>query len=376
MKRLLSIIAIVGLLLAAMVPTFSASGNAIEKVVFRNMNSELRFPGIGGIRFYNDTTMIDSGDTITSTLTSGETEMFLVTASVGYSAPYNLPRIVDTSLEQAGNYVVGGYWLAPENSKDEQIVIDFKTPQDITKIEFVPLPNPSDTSLGLTEPFVIDVYTTNGTMTSYDINPISENNTVQSLIIDTPKLTFDLDATAYELNAGDTIDVDIVLSNATDIYAEDFTVQYDTNAFELMSSALLDDTAHRIYHTEETAGEARYIVASNGAIYGITGNSKILKLTFQAKNYDGESEIKVLSGLVADLNGNEFVPECLGKIFTLTGQMPDVNGTDTFTLGDLAIASHLISSTSENWGTFTPDVNTSGTVDFTDLSEIVAMIIK
>jgi len=190
-------------------------------------------------------------------------------------------------------------------------------------------------------------------------------------------LVLDIEAQTYDLNAGETVEVDVKLSNATDIYAEDFTVQYDPAAFELVSEVVSDATAYQIFHSDKaTAGQARYIVASNGASYGITGDTGLLKLTFKAKNFDGQSEIKVLSGLVADKQGVELTPDCLGKMFTITGGVTDVNGDENFTLGDLSIASYLLASDSSTWGTYTPDVDINGAVETADLSLIVSEILN
>lgn len=380
MKRFSSILMVILLIMTAAVPTFAASVAMVEKVVFRDLDSTFLYTGLGGIRFYNAGNMMDSGAFVSGSPTYGETEQFKVTASESYTDTntyYSLPNPVDTSRLQNGRYTDYSYWIMPENKTAPGILtIEFKVAQTIDTIEFIPLPD-TMTGRGVDKPFSIDVYEVGGAVQTYAVTPITENNTVQTLQIESAATpTLDVQAATYELNAGDTVNVDVVLSNITDIYAEDFTVSYDPTAFELVSETV-SSAAYNIFHTDKnTSGQARYIVASNGGNNGINAESGLVTLSFKAKNFDGASDIAVTSGLVADSQGNEFTTTNLAKTFTITPALTDVNGDEIFSLGDLAIASNLFATASSVWGTYTPDVDADGQVGTTDLHMIVAEILK
>ncbi len=184
----------------------------------------------------------------------------------------------------------------------------------------------------------------------------------------------DIEAEKYEINGGTTFTVDVVIRNAEGIYAQDIIVQYDTKLFEHLGGEILDPEAMTIYHSNMLEeGKLRYIVASNGAEYGVDGDAQVLKLTFKAKTVMGEGDIKVIGGLIADGYGGEFVPEFMGKTFKILSS--DVNGDGKFTLADLGIAARLLKTTETAWNNFTPDIDGNGIVEKIDLHEIVAAIL-
>ena len=166
------------------------------------------------------------------------------------------------------------------------------------------------------------------------------------------------------------------LNNASSLYAEDVTIGYDANLFELFNVEPAN-TGLQIYHQETaTPGVARFIVASKGEQYGVNGSEQqILKLTLKSKNTPGTGRVEVVSGLVADNNGTETVATVSGKDITVLAFDADVNSNGNCTLGDLAIASFNFSKESTAWTYPKVDVDNNTLVDDTDLTLIVQEIL-
>lgn len=372
MKKIVALLLIVVLTLGTMVPGFAASDVLVEKVVFKDLSTTKNNLGLGVVRFYNEGTVIESGEILSVGEFQGETDQFMVTVSSTYDSlsMYSPPNIVNTG-EQSGQY-----WVAERGIKTGEVSIEFKAVKTVTDLEYTPQ---KTTATGVTEPFTLEVHTTDGAVHTKTITPITEENTVQTISLSefiSDEMILDIEADTYELKAGDTVDVNVLIKNVEDIFAEDFEVAYNTEAFELISSQVTNTDQDKIYYKSEDAGLARYIVASQGAINAINEDKALLTLTFKVKNYDGQADISVSKGLIADSQGNEYQVKCLGKTFTITGRILDVNGDEVFTLGDLAIASSLIGTQDIEWGNFTPDFDLNGSVEDIDLSEIVAMILK
>lgn len=169
--------------------------------------------------------------------------------------------------------------------------------------------------------------------------------------------------------------VDVVLENATDIYAEDITVRYDTALFEFVSASTAAQGLTFYYQDEGTPGQLRYILASEGQAYGINGETALVTLTFRAKNTAGTGTIDFAAGLAADNHGNEYVPALTGKDITVIAADPDVNNDGQYTLGDLSIAAYDFGLTTGDLNDEDSDVDVSGTVDDLDLTLIVDAII-
>lgn len=380
MKKILALLLITVLTLGTMVPGYAESDVLVEKVVFKDLSTTLKNLGLGGIRFYNEGVMIDSGEELSVGALRGETDLFIVNVSGTYGAEYYLPPyVVSTSRIQDGDYRDRPMWVAEQGAKTGELSVEFKEPKAVTDMEFIPQPSPRVTVTGITEPFVLEVHTTDGEIHKKTMVPIMDNNTVQTISLSdfiTDEMILDIESDTYELNAGDTVDVNVLIKNVEDIYAEDFDVKYNTEAFELISSKVANTNQDKLYYKSEDTGQVRYIVASQGAINVINEDKALLTLTFKVKNYEGQADISVLKGLIANSQGDEYQVKCLGKTFTIIGRTLDVNGDEAFTLGDLAIASSLIGTESTAWGDFTPDFDLNGSVEEIDLNEIVAMILK
>ncbi len=187
---------------------------------------------------------------------------------------------------------------------------------------------------------------------------------------------FDVESSNYVIKSGSSFEVYVSLNNVENIYAEDIMLKYDTTFFTFVGSELVDPVGYGIYNSPTVEnGSGRFVVASRGESYGITGSSRLLKLIFKANNVEGTGEIGVSSGRMADGNGNEKDGTCGSKFFTVE-KSGDVNNTGTFTLGDLAIAGRLFGGESTTWLPYTPDIDENGLVDDIDLAKIVEEILK
>ncbi len=189
-------------------------------------------------------------------------------------------------------------------------------------------------------------------------------------------LSLDVEKLVSTVSGLDEFTVDVKLNNAFDIYAEDLTVTYDTTLFELVSSDV-GSTGLAFYHKDEaTAGQLRYIIASQGRDYGINEDTAIVKLTFKAKNVAGTGTIGISSGLVADSVGNEYTPELNGTDITVELNSADVNNDGKFSLGDLSIAAYDYLQVAANVSDPDSDVDKDTNVNDIDLNLIVEAILS
>ncbi len=188
-------------------------------------------------------------------------------------------------------------------------------------------------------------------------------------------IELDVASTTYDLVRGNEFTVDVDMRNATNIYAEEFNVNYDPSLFEFVSIDSVNQDKLKLYHEDHSvSGKINLILASLGADYAISEDSNIVKLKFRAIG-TGTGTIGVESGDVANGEGTIFHAVCFDKSYNVTGSI-DVNNDGTLDLGDLAIASRLLASGSEVWGTYTPDVDYNGSVNDLDLTTIVSVLIN
>ena len=193
----------------------------------------------------------------------------------------------------------------------------------------------------------------------------------------TTSSSLDIQAPNYVVNGGCEFETYVVINNARNIYAEDIQVHYDSAVFEYIGGDVTTSSALKIYNNPAPQnGVVRYIVASRGQANGLNGNAQILKLKFRAKNAYAIGTIQITKGEIADGYGNEFNVMGGMKTFTVTPRNADVNNDGKYTLGDLAIAGRLFSTTPEQWGYYRPDVDFNLAVDDVDLSCIVSFVLN
>lgn len=140
------------------------------------------------------------------------------------------------------------------------------------------------------------------------------------------------------VKVGDEFKAAISLDHVSEIYAEDFKITYDTERFEYMGFDEVE--GFKVYNTTtDENGNIRFIVASQGEQYGITGEKIFLNLIFKAKAV-GTGDVDALYCRVANtttewnLEGNA----CGSDTVTVElADVQDVNHSGEYTLVDLAI---------------------------------------
>jgi fibronectin type 3 domain-containing protein len=197
--------------------------------------------------------------------------------------------------------------------------------------------------------------------------------------VDTPQGNspgIDIDTASTTVQSDTQFVANVVINNASNLYAEDVRLGYDASLFEFVS-AVPANTGLQIYHQETSApGNARFIVASKGEQYGVNGSGQqILIITLKAKNIAGTGRLEVTSGLVADNYGTETVATVGGKDITVGAMDTDINSDGRYSLGDLAITSFNFSKNSAAWTNPKVDVDRNDSVDDTDLTLIVQKIL-
>ncbi|MFX3635372.1 MAG: glycoside hydrolase N-terminal domain-containing protein [Candidatus Pristimantibacillus sp.] len=165
------------------------------------------------------------------------------------------------------------------------------------------------------------------------------------------------------------------------IYAQDITIQYDSEAFEFASAISLVDGVEILKLTEDEPGKLRLILASQGAGKEIIGEAEVFELTFQARELQQEAagEIALSSINLADGDGNEQQLEAASMSIGITPNEAnaDINGDGKVSIGDLAIiAVHYgKTSASSDWQMAKKaDIDSNGVIDITDLVVVAKKI--
>src|SRR5690606_9788576 len=135
---------------------------------------------------------------------------------------------------------------------------------------------------------------------------------------------------------GQQFTADVVLKNVSNIYAEDFTVKYDNTLFDYLGYETV--TGYEVYNQPiDEDGTIRFIVASQGMDYGITGEKTYIKLKLQAKAV-GVGITDALKCRIADTESEfDLIDEACGEDTVIVVDNQDVNRSGEYTLLDLAI---------------------------------------
>lgn len=187
-----------------------------------------------------------------------------------------------------------------------------------------------------------------------------------------------LDITAVDTaSVGGAITADIVINGATNIYAEDIKVTYDTDRLTYVDYTEI--AGLKVYSaTEPTPGTLRFIVASQGAANVVNGTKTLLTLNFTAKAA-GDALVDITAGRIADTTQETDVSadQCGEKIITIEGAS-DVNRSGEFTLLDLAIDAWYHGKTAAETDTtlYNADVIIDNNIDDLDLTEIVNKMLQ
>lgn len=194
-------------------------------------------------------------------------------------------------------------------------------------------------------------------------------------IDENPKLN--IEASEEKVKVGQTFTVDVILQNVTDIYAEDFKINYDNSLFEYIGYE--EVTEYKVYNTpQDNNGDLRFIVASLGEENAINGDKTILKLKFKAKAV-GTGKVDALKARIADIEKEYDIEDdnCLEDTIIVEG-VGDVNRTGEYTLLDLSIDAYYygMNASDTDISKYDADQDLNGIIDDVDLTAIVSNMLQ
>lgn len=150
--------------------------------------------------------------------------------------------------------------------------------------------------------------------------------------------TLDVTINKEKVKVGEDFIADLSLKKATNIYAEDFVVNYDSTLMEYLGAT--EVPGYKVYNeTNDKKGTLRFIVASQGKNYGISADTVFLKLKFKAIAV-GTGKVDSLSGRIADTDNEYDIAPANALEDTILIEKPaflDVNRSGSYTLLDLSI---------------------------------------
>ncbi|MHA0856127.1 endo-alpha-N-acetylgalactosaminidase family protein [Paenibacillus sp. CMAA1364] len=179
--------------------------------------------------------------------------------------------------------------------------------------------------------------------------------------------------------------VKLGLVNLTrNIYAQDFTVNYDSNVMDFIEAKSLN-TGVTLFEPQILSPNAlRFILASQGEANGMTGNSDVLEMSFRTKDLPTNSSgtISITKADIADDVGEFSV---MPSSTTVNIEIPDqgiigdITGDGKVSIGDLAIiaANYGKTASSSDWLLVKKaDVNKDGTIGLEDLVIVAKKIVE
>lgn len=148
-----------------------------------------------------------------------------------------------------------------------------------------------------------------------------------------PKLV--VNALSDKVKLNNKIIVDISFENVSDIYAEDFKINYDSSKLKYLGA--VEKTGYKICLENKDGDNIRFIVASKGSQYKIVGGEVILQLQFEAIS-KGLAKVDATKARIANVETElEILTEDCGENVIEIESIGDVNLNDQYTLVDLAI---------------------------------------
>ncbi|OAB43538.1 dockerin type I domain-containing protein [Paenibacillus antarcticus] len=182
---------------------------------------------------------------------------------------------------------------------------------------------------------------------------------------------------------GQPFEMEFGLKSVTDsVYALDLTIEYDSDVMSFVSVTSMQEGI-KLLTTKDTLGQVRMIVISEGSAFAITGDMKLLKLSFESKAVSQTTNgiIKVSKALMGNNLGLE--SEGVSSSFTIqvtTAGIPgDVNQDGKVTIGDLALvaANYGKDSNSADWQQVKrTDVTKDGFINIDDLALVARAILE
>jgi fibronectin type 3 domain-containing protein len=291
-----------------------------------------------------------------TTVTNGTTYYYVITAvnatgesansaqvSATPQAPLPAAPTVPTLTGQSGNSQNTLTWTASSGATSYEVKRSTTATGPYTTITNSVYSNVystyTDTTAvnGTTYYYVVSASNTGGS---------SANSNEISLTPQALEPTLNIVIAEEKVKVGQEFTANVELKNVTSIYAEDFTVKYDNTRFDYLGFETV--TGHQVYNQPtDQNGNLRFIVASQGVNYGITGEKTFVKLKLRAKAV-GVGKVDALKCRIAD-SASEFdlgEPSC-GED-TVTVENMDVNRTGQYTLLDLAIDGYYYGQLASN----------------------------
>jgi hypothetical protein len=186
-------------------------------------------------------------------------------------------------------------------------------------------------SNGMTYYYVVQAFNAGGT---------SGYSNEAAAALPMPRSVMDIDIAENRVRVGQEFTSNIILKDVAGIYAEDFTIQYNDALFEFRGFEEIP--GYKVYHAiNHSNGTLRFIVASQGAEFGINSDTIFLKLKFRAKAV-GIGKVDATSARIADTTAEYDLDAANCLEDTVVVESQDVNMSGEYTLLDLAIdAAHF-----------------------------------
>lgn len=237
-----------------------------------------------------------------------------------------------------------------------------------------------DTTFNATSNNYIDTTVNNNTTYYYVVSTSTTTNSNEVSVTSQTSLqnlSLDVTSSADTVMVGNEFNADIVLNNASSIFAEDVTFTYDKDLFQYEGYSDISGAKVQKINNDTATGTIRFIASSLGSDKGITGSKSLIKLKFKAINC-GKGKIDATKGRVADLATETDIASenCGEKSITVTNG--DVNKSGEYTLVDLAVDAYYYGKNASDTDTtkYNADQNSDGKIDDSDLSYVVSQILS
>ncbi|MEJ4023233.1 cohesin domain-containing protein [Clostridioides difficile] len=193
------------------------------------------------------------------------------------------------------------------------------------------------------------------------------------------KIVLDVEPSKEKIKLRENITVDLTIDNISNITAEDIRIKYDneklsfTDFEEIEGFKLVKD----IQNHEN--GELRLILASKGKENIVNSKKILLRLKFKGIK-SGEALIDIIKGRVSDgINmEKDLIDKQCNKCTVIIEEIKDVNNSGEFTLLDLGIDARYFNENpnSPELSKYNTDISINGSIDISDLFEIVELILE
>ncbi|RIX52391.1 DUF5110 domain-containing protein [Paenibacillus nanensis] len=167
-----------------------------------------------------------------------------------------------------------------------------------------------------------------------------------------------------------------------DAYAQDVTIDYDASLMEFVSAKSVMEGVQLVETIAEEPGKLRFILASEGAGHAVTGDARILELSFKAKALAAAAKgtIEAADVILGHADGQETKAKAAAMEIEFTVFTPGDNNQDgRISIGDLSLlAVHYgKDETSADWTQIAHlDIVKDGRIDILDLAHLASKILN